>query len=76
MFELEHRVLLPDGTFGWTLSRAIPIMDEAGEITDRYVELINQTTDRAARVTTQLLAFARRQALKPESSSSLIAWSE
>ncbi|MFJ4112494.1 histidine kinase dimerization/phospho-acceptor domain-containing protein [Pseudomonas sp. NPDC089758] len=32
----------------------------------RYVELINQTTDRAARVTTQLLAFPRRQALKPE----------
>ncbi|WHH49662.1 PAS domain-containing protein [Pseudomonas sp. Ap32] len=36
MFELEHRVLLPDGTFGWTLSRAIPILDEAGEITEWF----------------------------------------
>lgn len=36
VFELEHRVLLPDGTFGWTLSRAIPIMDEAGEITEWF----------------------------------------
>ena len=32
----------------------------------RYVEAIGDTADRAAKLTSQLLAFARRQALKPE----------
>jgi CheY-like chemotaxis protein len=32
----------------------------------RYVEAISETADRAAKLTAQLLAFARRQALKPE----------
>ncbi len=32
----------------------------------RYVDAISDTVDRAARLTSQLLAFARRQALKPE----------
>jgi PAS domain S-box-containing protein len=32
----------------------------------RYLEAIADTSDRAARLTAQLLAFARRQALKPE----------
>ncbi|MBA1156026.1 GAF domain-containing hybrid sensor histidine kinase/response regulator [Microvirga mediterraneensis] len=32
----------------------------------RYVDAISDTVDRAARLTGQLLAFARRQALKPE----------
>ena len=31
-FELEHRVVRPDGSLGWTFSRAIPILDDAGEI--------------------------------------------
>lgn len=33
-FELEHRVRRPDGSSGWTLSRAIPPLDAAGEITE------------------------------------------
>ena len=33
---------------------------------DRYVGAISDTVDRAAKLTGQLLAFARRQALKPE----------
>ncbi|WP_407315908.1 PAS domain-containing protein [Pseudomonas sp. nanlin1] len=33
---------------------------------ERYVEAISDTVDRAARLTGQLLAFARRQALQPE----------
>jgi PAS domain S-box-containing protein len=32
----------------------------------RYIEAISDTVDRASRLTGQLLAFARRQALKPE----------
>jgi PAS domain S-box-containing protein len=33
---------------------------------DRYLEAISDTADRAAALTSQLLAFARRQPLKPE----------
>lgn len=36
VFELEHRVKRPDGTFGWTLSRAVPLFDEQGEITEWF----------------------------------------
>jgi PAS domain S-box-containing protein len=34
VFELEHRVRRPDGSLGWTLSRAVPLLDDAGEITE------------------------------------------
>ncbi|PNB52529.1 hybrid sensor histidine kinase/response regulator, partial [Pseudomonas sp. GW531-E2] len=33
---------------------------------ERYIEAISDTAERAAKLTGQLLAFARRQALKPE----------
>ncbi len=36
IFELEHRVRRLDGTLGWTLSRAVPILDEHGEITEWF----------------------------------------
>jgi PAS domain-containing protein len=45
LFEMEHRVLRPDGSTGWVRSRAVPILDEsqvlvawfgvASDITDR-----------------------------------------
>jgi PAS domain S-box-containing protein len=41
MFELEHRVLRMDGSLGWTFSRAIPLMDDRGEI----VEWVGTATD-------------------------------
>ena len=40
--------------------------DMPAEKRKRYVEAISDTADRAATLTAQLLAFARRQALKPE----------
>ena len=36
VFELVHRVLRVDGTFGWTFSRAIPLLDANGEITEWF----------------------------------------
>jgi signal transduction histidine kinase/CheY-like chemotaxis protein len=36
VFELEHRVRRVDGTFGWTLSRAVPLFDGKGEITEWF----------------------------------------
>ena len=35
-FELEHEVLLTDGSVGWTFSRAIPIQDQKGKITEWF----------------------------------------
>ena len=32
LFELEHRVRRPDGSIGWALSRAVPILNEHGEV--------------------------------------------
>ena len=31
-FELEHRVIRADGTTGWTVSRAVPLLDARGEV--------------------------------------------
>jgi signal transduction histidine kinase len=35
-FALEHRVLRVDGTFGWTSSHAIPLLDEKGDIVEWF----------------------------------------
>jgi PAS domain S-box-containing protein len=35
-FELEHRVFRADGSLGWTLSRAVPMMDDHGNIVEWF----------------------------------------
>ncbi|HJU27067.1 MAG TPA: PAS domain S-box protein, partial [Rhodanobacteraceae bacterium] len=45
MFEMEHRVLRADGSEGWVLARAAPVLDESGEI----VEWFGTATDITAR---------------------------
>jgi signal transduction histidine kinase/ActR/RegA family two-component response regulator len=35
-FELEHRVVRADGTPGWTLSRAVPVLDDTGAIAEWF----------------------------------------
>ena len=54
LFELEHRVLRADGTLGWTQSRAVPLLDDDGEI----VEWIGTATDvtNRKRIETDLIA--------------------
>jgi signal transduction histidine kinase len=44
-FELEHRVLRVDSSLGWTLSRAVPILDASGEIVE-WFGAANDITDR------------------------------
>ena len=44
-FELEHRVLRVDGSLGWTHSRAVPLMDASGAITE-WFGLSTDVTDR------------------------------
>jgi len=36
VFELEHRVLRVDGTFGWTFSRAVPLLNGSGDIVEWF----------------------------------------
>ncbi|MVM35624.1 PAS domain S-box protein [Spirosoma sp. HMF4905] len=42
-FELEHRVIRADGTVGWTFSRAIPLLNKQGEITEWFGTASNIT---------------------------------
>jgi len=36
VFQLEHRVIRADGSMGWVLSRAIPLLDEHGKVTEWF----------------------------------------
>lgn len=65
-FELEHRVRRVDGSPGWALSRAIPVLDERGEIIEWFGMAVDMTEhkrfeadlrDTAAWLTAQKEAF-------------------
>ena len=36
VFQLEHRVIRVDGSLGWTFSRAVPLLDDHGEILEWF----------------------------------------
>ncbi|ABF41400.1 multi-sensor signal transduction histidine kinase [Candidatus Koribacter versatilis Ellin345] len=36
IFQLEHRMLRADGSLGWTFSRAVPMLDNKGEIVEWF----------------------------------------
>jgi PAS domain-containing protein len=44
-FEFEHQVIRSDGSIGWTASRAVPLLDERGEV----VEWFGAATDISGR---------------------------
>lgn len=45
VFELEHRVRRLDGTYGWTYSRAVPMLDDHGNIYE-WIGAASDITDR------------------------------
>jgi len=47
IFALEHRVLRADGSYGWTYSKAVPILDDEGEIRE-WVGMASDITERKA----------------------------
>jgi signal transduction histidine kinase/DNA-binding response OmpR family regulator len=47
-FQLEHRVIRMDGTEGWTSSRAIPLLDAQGQITEWFGAAADVTERRRA----------------------------
>jgi signal transduction histidine kinase len=55
-FELEHRVIRVDGTLGWTYSKAIPILDERGEILEWFGTASDVTARKVAEERLQQLA--------------------
>ena len=59
IFQLEHRVLRADRTPGWTFSRAVPILDDQGEITEWFGTASDITEQKNAE---QALKDARAQA--------------
>ena len=48
IFELQHRVLRVDGSYGWTHSRAVPILDADGEIVEWIGSASDITAQKAA----------------------------
>jgi PAS domain S-box-containing protein len=54
-FELEHPVIRNDGSLGWTHSRAIPVLDPGGEITEWFGAARDITERKQAEETQQLL---------------------
>ncbi|UPV75897.1 PAS domain S-box protein [Halorussus limi] len=48
IFELEHRVERDDGGVGWTFSRAVPMLNEDGEI-DEWIGMASDITERKQR---------------------------
>ena len=48
IFQLEHRVRRVDGSLGWTLSRAIPLLDSQGNITEWFGAASDVTERKAA----------------------------
>ena len=45
IFELEHRVIRADGTLGWTLSRAVPLLNDTGQICE-WCGMASDVTER------------------------------
>lgn len=43
VFQLEHRVLRIDGSVGWTFSRAVPLLDDHGEIIEWFGAAVDVT---------------------------------
>ena len=60
LFELEHRVLRPNGSIGWTLSRAVPIFDENENVVEWFGAASDITGRKsAAEALARSEAFAR-----------------
>jgi PAS domain S-box-containing protein len=45
MFEMEHRVLRVDGSVGWTILKAVPLLNDDGEIIE-WLGTVSDITER------------------------------
>jgi PAS domain S-box-containing protein len=60
VFELEHRVRQVDGTLGWTLSRAVPLLNGRGEV----IEWFGTASDVTGRKRAEALSTCQRLTLQ------------
>ena len=60
VFELEHRVRRPDESAGWTFSRAIPVFNGVGEITQWF----GMAADITAQHQSRILLAAQKEAFR------------
>ena len=67
MYELEHRVRRDDGSVGWVLSRAAPIIGEGGEITEWFGAAADVT---ARKRSEELLRAAKQEAERANAAKS------
>lgn len=65
IFELEHQVYREDGSVGWTLSRAVPLFDSQGDITE-WFGAANDITARRQAEEDLRRSLAERDALLKE----------
>ncbi|WP_317202988.1 CHASE3 domain-containing protein [Janthinobacterium sp.] len=63
-FELEHRVLLVDGSVGWTFSRAIPMQDVNGKIIEWFGAASDITERKRAEIKLQSAMAKAEQELR------------
>lgn len=63
MFELEHRVRCPDGSIGWVASRALPVVDAEGRVTEWFGTGIDITARHTAEEVVRRSEEMRRIAL-------------
>ncbi|MGM9478117.1 ATP-binding protein [Pedobacter sp. GSP4] len=61
MFELEHRVIMANGKIGWTHSRAVPLMDEDGNIREWFGVASNITAKKEAEENLKKLRAAQQK---------------
>jgi PAS domain S-box-containing protein len=66
VFELEHRVLRADGSQGWTFSRAIPILDADGRVTEWWGTASDITARREAEAGQQALQASLAQRVREQ----------
>lgn len=62
IFEMEHRVNRVDGSVGWTFSRAVPILDDKGEI----IEWFGAASDITAKKEAELALQETREQLEQQ----------
>ena len=65
VFELEHRVRRVDGTWAWTLSRAVPLLDDQGEVTEWFGAARDVTARRVRRKRFGMAIVARTSFSRP-----------
>ena len=75
LFKLEHRVKRPDGSEGWTVSRAVPLCNPRGEIIE-WFGTASDVTERHVAELALRASEARKQAILTSALDAIITMDE